>query len=292
MIIGPDGQPMGAVPASAFERPATAATRGRRARDHRAGRAAGEGDADRQHDPPAARGGALRAARRRQPDPAQGDPPGLDQGARDRAGARSWSRSSSGCRCRSPRTRRRRTPSCGSPRPSWSAGSRASSTASRPRSTPSRWPPGRSSSRCAAGCRRVRPGPEQPAGRRAGPARRHRRACTSGRAPCRTVRESGDTDWARTRPRPGGRSRRPAPGRAGRRSPGRRPGRRAAARWSACVGDRRERRLDGLRAATGGSAGAEQRLDPGDVRRRWRGAVPLRPVAGELARRRPGAKKT
>ena len=52
--------------------------------------------------------------------------------------------------------RRRPRASCGSRRPSWSAGSRVSSTASRPRSTPSRWPPAPSSSRCAAGCRWAR----------------------------------------------------------------------------------------------------------------------------------------
>jgi hypothetical protein len=41
-----------------------------------------------------------------------------------------------------------------SPRPSWSAGSRACSTASRRRCSPSRWRPARSSRRCAAGpCR-------------------------------------------------------------------------------------------------------------------------------------------
>jgi hypothetical protein len=49
-------------------------------------------------------------------------------------------------------TRRRR--SCGSRRPSSSAGSRGCSTASRPRSTPSRWPPVPSSSRCVGRCRR------------------------------------------------------------------------------------------------------------------------------------------
>ena len=49
-----------------------------------------------------------------------------------------------------------RRASCGSPRPSWSAGSRGSSTASRPRSTPSRWRRARSSSRCAARCPGVR----------------------------------------------------------------------------------------------------------------------------------------
>ena len=48
------------------------------------------------------------------------------------------------------------TPSCGSRRPSWSAGWRGCSTASRRRCSPSRWPRGRSWSRCAAACRRVR----------------------------------------------------------------------------------------------------------------------------------------
>ena len=48
-------------------------------------------------------------------------------------------------------------PSCASPRPSWSAGSRGCSTASRPRCSPSRWPPAPSWRRCAdARCRRVR----------------------------------------------------------------------------------------------------------------------------------------
>ena len=46
-----------------------------RGRADRPRRAAGQGDADRQHDPPAARGGEGGAARRRQPQPAQGDPP-------------------------------------------------------------------------------------------------------------------------------------------------------------------------------------------------------------------------
>ena len=43
----------------------------------------------------------------------------------------------------------RPTPSSASPRPSWSAGSRGSSTASRPPSSPSRWPRRPSCSRCA-----------------------------------------------------------------------------------------------------------------------------------------------
>ncbi len=57
---------------------------------------------------------------------------------------------------------RRATPSCASPRPSWSAGSRACSTGSRPRCSPSRWRPGPSSRRCASG---AAPGPT----RRRGP---------------------------------------------------------------------------------------------------------------------------
>ena len=48
----------------------------------------------------------------------------------------------------------RRTPNCASRRPSWSAGSRACSTASRPRCSPSRWRPVSSWSRCGrARCR-------------------------------------------------------------------------------------------------------------------------------------------
>ena len=56
------------------------------------GRAAGQGDADRQHDPPAARGGEGGPARRGQPPAAEGDPPAVDQGARVRPGARAGRR--------------------------------------------------------------------------------------------------------------------------------------------------------------------------------------------------------
>src|ERR1700722_12343756 len=45
--------------------------------------------------------------------------------------------------------------SCGSPRRSWSAGSKGSSTGSRPRCSPSRWPPGPSWNRSAGRCRRA-----------------------------------------------------------------------------------------------------------------------------------------
>ena len=69
-------------------------------------------------------------------------------------------RNSTASPCRSTRTPRRRTPSCASPRPSWSAGWRGCSTASRPRCSPSRWPPARSWSRCARA--RCRPGIGRP----------------------------------------------------------------------------------------------------------------------------------
>ena len=49
------------------------------------------------------------------------------------------------------------TPSSASRRPSSSGGSRGCSTASRPRSSPSRWPPSNSSSRSAAPCRPATP---------------------------------------------------------------------------------------------------------------------------------------
>ncbi|EUA24761.1 hypothetical protein I552_3510 [Mycobacterium xenopi 3993] len=53
----------------------------------------------------------------------------------------------------------RRTPSCASPRRSWSGGWKGCFTASKPRCSPSRWRPARSSSRCArARCRRVSTG--------------------------------------------------------------------------------------------------------------------------------------
>src|SRR5579875_2342798 len=54
----------------------------------------------------------------------------------------------------------RRTPSCASPRRSWSDGWKGCFTASRPRCSPSRWRPARSSSRCArARCRRASTAP-------------------------------------------------------------------------------------------------------------------------------------
>ena len=99
--------------------------------------------------------------------PPQGDPPGLHQGARERPG----SGAGRGARAALAALHRRRHPqsraSCGSPRPSSWAGSRGCSTASRPRSTPSRWPPGPSSSRCAAPCRPGcwSPRPTRPASR-------------------------------------------------------------------------------------------------------------------------------
>jgi hypothetical protein len=72
-----------------------------------------------------------------------------------RPGSRpSWSTSSSGSPCRSPR-RRRPTPSCASRRPSWSGGWRVCSTASRPRCSPSRWRRSSSCRGCVGPCRPV-----------------------------------------------------------------------------------------------------------------------------------------
>ena len=65
----------------------------------------------------------------------------------------SSSRSSSGSRCRSPRTRCRARPSSGWHRRSWLAGWRACSTGSRPPCSRSRWPRGRSSRICGGRCR-------------------------------------------------------------------------------------------------------------------------------------------
>ena len=65
----------------------------------------------------------------------------------------------------------RPTPSCESPRRSWSAGWKDCSTASRPRCSPSRWRPASSSSRCArARCRPASASRDNAAG----PAARHR----------------------------------------------------------------------------------------------------------------------
>jgi hypothetical protein len=124
------------------------------------GRGAGQGHADRLDDQAAARRGAHADARRGQPRAPARDlrPVGHELGAlspdlRDELD-----------RLRHPvrrRRRRRAMPSCGSPRPSSSAGSRACSTASRPRCSPSRWRPASSSSRCArtSSPRRRGPGP-------------------------------------------------------------------------------------------------------------------------------------
>ena len=101
-------------------------------------------------------------ARRGRARPARRDPPPLDRGAQGRPRPRA----DRGARADRPAVRRARpppTPSCGSRRPSSSGGWRASSTASRPRCSPSRWPPRPSSPRCAGPCRPATPAPrEQP----------------------------------------------------------------------------------------------------------------------------------
>ena len=75
----------------------------------------------------------------------------LEDGSRARAGGGAGAAVAAVHRRQRCRPRR----SCGSPRPSWWAGWRASSTASRPRCSPSRWRPAPSWSRCAARCRRA-----------------------------------------------------------------------------------------------------------------------------------------
>ena len=156
------------------ERPSREArSRTRAAGRGRVGRPAGQGHADRLDDQAAARRGAGRTARRGQPRPA------ARRSTRPRS--RSWPRPSrptcrtscAGWPRRSTATAPQRTPSCGSPRPSWSAGSRACSTASRPPCSPSRWRPASSSSRCASS-----PGPAPRRPRR--PTPRHVSAAASG----------------------------------------------------------------------------------------------------------------
>ena len=134
------------------------------------GRVARQGDADRLDDQAAPRGGAGRRPRRAQPGAAPRDLRDLGHRAERGAVARPARRAGPahpplrGCRAA------RRRPSCGWPRPSWWAGSRACSTASRPPCSPSRWPPASSSSRCSASCRRA---PAQPSRARRGRPARH-----------------------------------------------------------------------------------------------------------------------
>ena len=175
---------------------------------------------DRQHDQAAARGGQRGAARRGEPGPAEGDPPAFDQGARGRPGAGAGRGAGAALAAVHRGQRPRATPSCGSRRPSWSAGWRASSTASRRRCSPSRWRPARSSSRCAGalppGVPGMAPGGRRPTAqqpssaemylsRRAPPApARHRRRRSPAR-PGRPPRARPGARWPRRRrcrPRP------------------------------------------------------------------------------------------
>ena len=189
--------------------------------------------------------------------------------------------------------------SCGSPRPSWSAGSRASSTASRPRSTPSRWPRAPSSSRCAARCP---PGAARPAAVRAaapsqGPAERRATpaACTSdaGRPTperCSAQRAAGA--------RPVGRATRPSRPRQRRQQPstptisGAAPGQRSGD-VGGRVDDGRERGGLGRGARVDRRVPvAEQLLDLRDVRRGRPAPVPPQPVGGAGVAVGAAAKKT
>ena len=149
VIVGPDGQPVAAVPASALQPPSDDDDESdltslveQPAKVMRIGSMIRQLLEEVKSAP---LDDASRSASRRSTD--------VDQGARDRAGARAGRGARAADAALHRRRRRPPTPSCGSRRPSSSAGSRASSTASRPRSTPSRWRPGPSSSRSAGRCR-------------------------------------------------------------------------------------------------------------------------------------------
>ena len=157
-IVGPDGTAVGEMPAPGLRR----RTGSRQITD--LVEQPGQGHADRHHDQTAARRGAQRAAGRGRPRPPQGDPSRVRSPSSRTVWPLSSSTSSSASRCRSPTTAHRPRQSCASRRRSWSAGSRDSSTASRPRCSPSRSPLGRSSKRCDAGphCLRALPCPPMP----------------------------------------------------------------------------------------------------------------------------------
>ena len=144
-----------------------------------------------------ARRGAPRAARRRRPPPPARDPRAVARGARGRplprppAGARARSCS------RSP-ARRPASRSCASRRPSSSAGSKVSSTASRPRCSPSRRWRRRSSTRCAAA--RIEQAP-------AAAHRPERVPVSTGPAPRRRARRRQAVPCSSGRPTAGARSR-------------------------------------------------------------------------------------
>ena len=273
VVIGPDGQPMGVGPGQRARRGRRSdgerrRRRGRRARHHRPGRAAGQGDADRQHDPAAARGGEGRARSTR---PAA---TGSRRSTRPRSRSSrpgwppSWSRSWSGSRCRSPRTA---TPSEGELRIAqaqlvgWLEGLfhgiqtaiYAQQMAARAQLEQMR--AGAAARRGDA--RRPEPAGASPARGRSAAARRAPAGCTSSGPSARGGTAGRTSDQAR----------------AGRRSPARRRGRPAGSRLSRLgVGDRGERRCLGLRrpAAADQAARAEQPLDLADERSRSRASVP------------------
>ena len=141
-----------------------------------AGRAAGQGHADRHDDRAAARGGPQRPARRGRARPAGGGPRAVDPRARGRPVPELVAELH---RLTLPfvDASRRPTRRSGSRTPSSWAGSRGCSTASRPRWSRSGWrprPAGRDAPRAArrAAGSRAHPGPGRPGRRRAGDGRR------------------------------------------------------------------------------------------------------------------------
>ena len=121
--------------------------------------------------------------------PPQGDPPALDRRAGGRPGAGAARRAGAALAAVQRDVDAERGASCGSRRPSSSAGWRGCSTASRRRWWPSRWRPGCSWSRCAAAGRRCRPAP---AGRHPGHAGRQPGRRAAAAAPASTSRPRPD----------------------------------------------------------------------------------------------------
>ena len=155
VVVGPDGQPVGTIPASALPAGLTG------------GPDDTDGDGERHvtelvEQP--AKVMRIGSMIRQLLEEVKAAP--LDEASRNRlkeihhwrpAWRPSSSRSWSGSRCPSPTRARLRRASCASPRRSSSDGSKASSTASRRRSTPSSCRPAVSWSRCARHCRACRP---------------------------------------------------------------------------------------------------------------------------------------
>ena len=141
VVVGPDGMAIEGGENDHGERPVIEMVEQR-----------SQGDEDRQHDPRSCWTRSKPLLWMRRAGPGWPRSTGAPSRSWRTAWPPSWLTSSSGFRSRSPRVTRPASPSCGSRRPSWSAGWRAVPTASRRRCLRSRWPPGPSLSRCAGRC--------------------------------------------------------------------------------------------------------------------------------------------